>query len=349
MIRKRIAAEPPRSRMGTLRAAVRSATSASPQRWAVEHLVGESHRFAQAYLYTKRRRGRLHLTDLSVDDLALDCVAELFERTDDGAFPVLQSYFGDDTEWAGEGVHVALRRLVFSKVNESLFRRYRESDPNLAKIIRNVKDGVAVTDGAVLERRGGVGWVRLVRPGASCPAETLLPCAPSELLEAYLAASIRGRSQVRDLVRAFVDFLSDRPYYDQGYPLTALARAIRAAFTCVCAVDHEDQQDGPAFHAFEVDKAIVVATAQVGADKKAQYVGRGKVEADTYAAYVQAVRAHLVGQYLEGAEVVSNYEALTRQLPGLEEDTYRREHRNVVEYLGKLARGRLVDHLRETL
>ena len=332
---------------GNLRAAVLSATSAAPQRWAVRYLVEKSHRFAQAYLYTKRRRGRLHLAELSVDDLALDCIAELFARDDDGAFPVLRSYFGDNTE--GEEVHVALRRLVFSKVNESLFRRYRESDPNLAKIIRNVKDAVAVIDDLVLERRGGLAWVRLARPDASGRSETQLPTAPPELLEAYLAANIEGRSQVRDLVRVSVDFLTDRSHYDHGYPLTALARAIRAAFTCVGVVDDEDEPDGSTFHPFEVAKAIVVATARVGVDKEAQYVGRGKVEAATYVAYVQSVRAYLGGQYLEGAEVVSNYEALTRQLPGLDEGTYRREHRNVVEYLGKLARTQLVEQLRETV
>jgi hypothetical protein len=306
--------------------------------------VEASHRLAQAYLHTKRRRGQLQFTDLAVEDLALDCVADLFARDEDGTFPVLKTYFGEATG-SDEETHVALRRLVFSKVNESLFRRYREADPGLAKIIRNVKDAVAATEGLYVERRGRRSWVRVGAEGRG--AGDRLPIAPPELLEAFFGAAIDHRVQVRDLVRCFVSFVDGHPHYDRGYPITALAQAIRAAFTCVGVADADAGPADPVFHTFEVDEAIRSAVERVGAEKEAQYVGRGKVDAGLYGAYVQAVRVQLEGQYLNGAEPVSNYEALSRQVPDLEEGAYRRDHRNVVEYLGKLARARIAERLSE--
>ncbi|MEX0721402.1 MAG: hypothetical protein WD059_12090 [Balneolaceae bacterium] len=74
-----------------------------------------------------------------IDDLALDCIADLFGREGD-CLTEIESYFPKEqlSELKESEVAIKLRRLVFSKVNEGLFRNYRSFDPSLSKIIRNI-------------------------------------------------------------------------------------------------------------------------------------------------------------------------------------------------------------------
>lgn len=78
-----------------------------------------------------------------LEDLALDCVAGLFMRNDQGDFIQFKKYFSqnstsledvDDAE-----IMVLLRRLVIKKTKQELSRIFKERDPEGAKIVRNIK------------------------------------------------------------------------------------------------------------------------------------------------------------------------------------------------------------------
>lgn len=347
----------PHSQPGlALRDAVPELLSNAPHRSAVTYIIDRCHRFALAYLINKARRGRLQLDllGLSLDDLALDSIAELFMRDDEGAFPVLREYF-DATRCPTQTereLEVALRRLVFSKVNESLFRRYREADPNLGKIIRNIKDAIASNPRLRQVQRGNRDCVQVVPPdhavGGAAPAPAapslgLRPqerptIAPQDVIEAYFSSKLDWRHQVRDLTTQLVEFFEQHPCYTSEYPLVNLAMAMRAAFANVVEVDTADDRGEATFLPFEVEEAIHGATKRVEEDKRSWYVDQGKVNAPTYKAYFAAIRTTMEGQYVCAAGITSNYEILTQYLPGLSKTTYQQEHRNVLEYMAKLAR-----------
>ena len=104
----------------------------TPDRHAVNSLVERCFKMALAYLHHRLRKGSLtdHQFGISNEDLALDCIAELYQRDEQGAFIVITQYF-ENLDWrtqSEDALAVALRRLVFSKVNEGLFRSYREED-----------------------------------------------------------------------------------------------------------------------------------------------------------------------------------------------------------------------------
>ena len=75
------------------------------------------------------------------DDLAYDCIADLFQRDERGRLLQLQAYFlGVDLDQLSDAeVLIFLRKLVYSRVNQSLFRMYQEADPAFHKILRNIK------------------------------------------------------------------------------------------------------------------------------------------------------------------------------------------------------------------
>jgi len=78
-----------------------------------------------------------------LEDLALDCIAGLFMRNDEGEFVQFRKYFFHNTTdlVAVDDVEilVLLRRLVIKKTKQELSRIFKERDPEGAKIVRNIK------------------------------------------------------------------------------------------------------------------------------------------------------------------------------------------------------------------
>ena len=167
------------------------------QHVAINHIVQQCFNIALAYLHHRLRRGSLidNQFGISNEDLAMDCIAELYQRDETGTFIVLRQYF-DSISWeklSDEELQVALRRLVFSKVNEGLFRNYREEDPNLAKIIRNIKEAVKHKEKVNLMRYRETNWLVY---GPEDATLNHLPLAPAEVLEAYLFSVVCNTSNV---------------------------------------------------------------------------------------------------------------------------------------------------------
>ena len=82
---------------------------------------------------------------LSAADIAFDAVADLFREDDDGNLVQIKAYF-ESIDWEkseDEELLIHLRRLVFMRTNQGLFRMFQEVDPGLGKILRNTKLAIA--------------------------------------------------------------------------------------------------------------------------------------------------------------------------------------------------------------
>jgi len=78
-----------------------------------------------------------------LEDLALDCVAGLFMRNDEGEFIQFKKYFERSSanilDIENAEIMVLLRRLIIKKTKQELSRIFKERDPEGAKIVRNIK------------------------------------------------------------------------------------------------------------------------------------------------------------------------------------------------------------------
>lgn len=310
-------------------------------------MVDHCQQMALVYLRQKAKGGSLRpeYFGLTLEDLALDCCAELFERDSSGRFTVLRRYF-ENMRWplmSEADVQIALRRLTFSKVNEELFRRYRASDPNLAKIVRNVKDAVGMIQGVQLVRRGQQRWI-VVGDGE---LQHDRPVVAPEFLEAHLAAAVAPSMQVREAVNALVAFFRLRPDYRNGFPLIGFAKLIRSVFIRIGAADESlEQKHEHAFSQDEILEAIEKATRAVKQKMLPKYVKGGKVSASTFGLYLRTVRSIFESQYLhDGGQEHSYFDILALHAPGTSEAEYRSQHRNRIEYLVKLTRADMAGHL----
>lgn len=323
------------------RDALESLLSERPRQAAVNHLVGISTRMATAYLYLKARLGTLRPEHfgLSFEDLALDSCAELFQRDELGRYVELRTYFESIDPAAADDadLEIALRRIVFSKVGEGLFRRFRENDPNLGKVIRNIKDVAGTTRGLRLERHRRQLWIVV---GEDAPLADDLPVAPAEVLEAHVTSALGSTGQTQEALQALKTFVELHEYYRNGFPVTAFGEIVRSSFIRLGASVHEDSDDEQHFTSEEIEGAIDAATETVRNKMQLSYVGKRKVDGSTFEIYMHTVRNVLESQYLhDTSSGLSHFDVMATYVPGLTEIEYHRTHRNRVEYMVKVARG----------
>ena len=246
------------------------------QHQAVNNLVHICFKIALAYLHHRLRKGSLcdYQFGISNEDLALDCIAELYQRDDRGRFVVLEQYF-ESSNWRALGeeeLKIALRRLVFSKVNEGLFRNYREEDPNLAKIIRNIKEAVKHDKRINLVRMREANWLVVGPPDGEV---NHLPLAPAEILEAFLLSVVCSTSNTYKAVSAFADFIAAHPHYRNAYPMSAFAQVLRTSY--LGRTRPEAQTQEASFEPMEVETAIQRAVNHVRNSLLDTYVRGGKL------------------------------------------------------------------------
>ncbi len=317
------------------------------QHQATNHLVHICFKIALAYIHHRLRKGSLvdYQFGISNEDLALDCIAELYQRDDKGRFTVLEQYF-ESSNWhalSEEELKIALRRLVFSKVNEGLFRSYREEDPNLAKIIRNIKEAAKQDKRVNLVRSREANWLVVGPVDAEI---NHLPLAPVELLEAFLLSVVCNTSNTYKAVSSFADFVDAHPHYCNGYPMSAFAQVLRTSY--IGRVVPEAQTHEVSYEPIEIENAIQRAVSHVRNSLIDSYVRGGKLSFALFDNYVNAVYKILKSTFtLYPESIDSQFEALQTMMPGLSKDVYMSKHRNIMQYLFKLSRTRMLSYLQE--
>lgn len=317
-----------------------------PDPAALNAFVRESQKIAAAYLKQKIRRRRLDPSffGLRVDDLAIDCFADLLRRDDMNRFFVIEDYF-EALNWKqldDDQLRTAFRRLIFGQVSEGLFRRYREADPSLSRILRNLKLAARSASEVTLVRRDRHLWLLV---GAEL---STAPVIPDELAEAYIIHCLHPTMQIPHVLDAFAAFLKRSPQYRNGYPLTGLAQIVRSAF----ALSRPEPDDPVDLFTTREEGSVVVATVaeDLRHEKRSSYVDCGKVLPTTYHAYFLTICDILEGEFVNGSPQPDSYQsALERHIEPLSNEAYHDEHRNILEYLTKLARKRLIRCLRQDI
>jgi hypothetical protein len=341
----------------TLRRALWIATGPDPTQRATRRVVHRCHQFACVTLRQQKQTGSLREDVLGedVEDLAMDAVAGLFERDDHGQFPELRRYFGGRVakDCSEDQLIEDLRRLVQSAVTDWLFEAYRAADRSLSNQLRSLKRALAERDDASLQSRGRTQWMEVDANAQENGRrrDTGRPM-PMETLEAHLTSAVAEASSTGDLLDKAIATLRAHPDYEAAYPLTRLAQALRAARTRVQSVtDHSGpvaHPDRPTLRPEETRRYIEETLSALRAEKRSTYVGRDKVDAETYDSYFEALQDRLEARFVPpGDPEMTHHEALMEHLPGLTKKAYRDDHRARFEYLEQQARERLVDRLQD--
>jgi hypothetical protein len=309
-------------------------------------LVKVSHAMASAFLAGKSASLLLRsMHGLNVSDLAYDCIADLFARDDQGKLRQLEAYFSGlpAVSASDEELLIHLRRLVFSRVNHGVFRLCGEADPALAKILRNIKLAVATLKNFTETERFGEAHLR---PSLCDALEEEPPFEPEELERRFLAV-VTGNEMVPELLSRLSLLLREQTDRCRAVPLMAVGMLFRSVYEKKRLAPAEAVNADDTLVSADTEAIIRSACDAVKHKAREKYTASGKLSEAEYELYFHVIHDELCGKYLGGdGSKVSLFESMSRRMPGLGRDEYVRTHRNIVEYLLRLAQAEAEARLR---
>jgi hypothetical protein len=313
----------------------------------LNRFIAVSHTLANSFLASKTTAGTLSSTyGMSTSDLAYDCIADLFQKDADGNYIQLLSYFKGLSLTAArdEEILAYLRRLVFSKVNQGIYRLYSEADPSLAKIIRNVKIAVNILKNYNEVERFGEACI------VPCACDTLenYPIIDRDVLEQRFAALTTGRELVPELMAKLSLYLREQNEHCRVVPIITVAILFRSTYNCRQDLPNQVVMEDVELIASDTSATIKNACEDVKNKNLIKYVEDGKVSKEMFEKYFIVLEEELCEKFIgKDGHDFSLYESLKKLSPGLTKEDYKKNHRNKIEYLLKQVNKETVRRLKD--
>jgi len=305
-------------------------------------LADYCHSLGLAYLRIKASSNRLYMFNgEKLEDLAWDFIADLFEKDDNGHLKVFCDYFDGKSpdEMNNSDIECELRKLVFTKVDDNIFKHIGENDPSLKKIIRNIKLAVRSND---FEQPVSCNNGFLVIDNNK---KGFLPVMPSDIMQIHLCSRVREKMQIPDIVAEVIDILMHQDQYQKKFSFIGLSLIFREIYVhfnqdmftneTEPAVDENLMNDE--FDEF-LDKSVNSIKTRIGY----RYVESNKIPLNLLNAYMQAAHNIVKEYYGNNDENGTQFDYLKEEMPGLCYVDFREKHRQILEYLVKQIRADLV-------
>jgi hypothetical protein len=308
------------------------------------YIIDYAHTIALAYLRMKISSGHLYThSGEPLEDLAWDFIAELFERDDNHSFVVLNEIFSaQDLKVAHvEEVEHQFRRVIITKVDDNIFRSNGEKDLSLKKIIRNLKNAVNNT-GATRQIEVHHGYL-LINNCLNGNSQPLL--SPTDILEIELCHRLRDTMQMPEVLAEVVDILETFRLHQNKISLVAVAICIRKAFVHVndeVKKTHVGKDSEEALHQKSLLKRIEKSADQVKKTVGRKYVKKGVLNAEELHHFMLAVKQILKLEFVEKHDEANHFDCLASIIPSLDYEEYRKNSRQVLEYLVKKTRSEIL-------
>jgi hypothetical protein len=282
---------------------------------------------------------------LSTVDLAYDCIAELFQRVENGDLIRIRTYFEsiDIEAITDQEVLFYLRRLVFSAVDQGLIRIYSNLDPHLGKILRNLR--LSIQNLGTFAEISRLGEQCLVPQ--LCEPLSHLPVVDLDLLQVELSSRLRGVERIPEILSALSRYLREQSEHSRQVPLVRLALAIRWLYA---VRQNPSDLSHPADEPLAQEDLLTIIQASCSEIRRSLvdgYAANGKVSIETADNYMEAIQRYLKGKLDCGDPHLSLFESLRSLIPTLTKAGYDREHRSRMEYLARKTEKSVVQSLRK--
>jgi hypothetical protein len=332
-------------RITSLRENICALLRGSGTRQQLEAVVAVCHSLALTHLRSKGAAWRMmNFHGLDLPDLAYDCIADLFQRDENGSLTELLGYFNHleiETVDSPE-VLVHLRRLVFSKVSKNLSGLIAETDSYFFRTTRNIRNAIVSTGKFEEIDRFG--------------APTLKPRGTDPLLDRpmfvdkELAQLVWSSHSFSTDVPAFIDRLYDAVCSQTDHCRLLYLLPIVALLKEASEKQLQKEHGTTEPDALTDDEARrLVGEARKETDRKFReaYVVKGKVSSADFAAYLGAIENCLAGQIsTDDSDGPALFASLQSKIGGLSEEQYRVVHRARVEYMARYMRARVAHYLK---
>lgn len=314
----------------------------------LREFVQACHNLALPLIRKKIAIGKLNLAviGLKETDVVYDCIADLFRRDESGGFPSIRSFIEyelpDEEAVSAEQLTIALRRLIFGKINNNIVRLYAEADPALGKILRNMK--------LAQDRMGLFDQVTRFSELFLVPknVDPLWHCSPLDI--SWLRHEISRTVLVHDTMPAMMKklrgILVEETEYQRAAPFVQTACVFKEIYSLSWESSEEQVQEH--LTSSEVTRVVSQTCRKVRNEMYDTYVGKGKCSEETYDRYIAALEKILLSELTDNEQSGQSYfDHLRNEFPTLTRESYESRHRATVEYLAKIAKEHLRSEMRD--
>jgi hypothetical protein len=315
-------------------------------------IVRHAHHFALVRLKQLLASGALHLHSFPVtlESTAIDCIAELFERDSEGVFIELEHFFSvehDLSRLTNDDIIAHFRSLVFTKLKDGIFRLYRENDPVLSKILRNLKIAVDKNSNISLIERLGITYLIFSKNNA---ANIHLPEYPLDLLEKEVAKHYRQGESSGNFLSVVSTIFAEQDHYRRMYSLIDCAVVLKRVSASYKIPMEEIFAAEDGFLMQDIHSVVERTLIQIQRDLRKRYVESGKITDDVFKKYFSAISEMIIDAFVRSDGSEKSYdEYLQYHIKSLTYDEYRKNHRVQFEYMTKLAKKAVREQLKELL
>jgi hypothetical protein len=324
-----------------LRRLIADIVGPEPTRAGISRFVALAYDLSRAYVRATRNAAVIEsvLFRNRSRDLALDLIADLFERDVDGYFTRIRDFYlsADWEELDEEMLWRRTKSLVLGQINDALFSLYGDADRSLARIIRNLKRVVSRIDDVDIVRR----------PTGLCLVtgrdEGPRPTASYEELEVLIAPHVNEIFDLEQIVRRTCRDLASVDRLACELPLTQFALCLRNARVRQHLPLARTGDAPSAVQSGDLNGMISRAVRGIRNEKKDFYIRSERLTDVEFERVVSAIELRLQAMAdLNDLDISSNLDSMCEVSDGLTEPRYRDRYRNIYEYLFKLTRERLV-------
>ena len=332
---------------GGLRGLLEAVLEGASNKGDLSSFVKVCHSLAIPYVSMRLSRDVVlkNTLNMSTSDFAYDCIADLFAFSTDHEFPHFRAYFAaypldalSDPE-----VIAHLRRLVFSHVNQGLFRLYNQVDPSLARVIRNIKLAVQEFQSLIIVEQFGV---QCLAP-SGCDNLFHLPEFNVTELEFALGRYLRGSENVPFMLGKLALFLTEQEENSRIVSITSIAIVFRSLYERFSRDSLTQNGEEAEYEADAVLRTVAKAVSLTKERVRDVYAKKKNIERDLIETYFGVIEKHLMLIYSGDGHDSSLRELLKNLMPGMTTEEYRKTHRSRLEYLSRMTAdevGKMLKH-----
>jgi len=274
----------------------------------------------------------LMVEDLTLNEMAIDAIAPLFEINTDGALIRIKSAFDrwDPAITTEEAALFFLSRIASKSTEKYVTELLKSSDPFFSKILRSVN---YLIESGGYRKKHILGITYIVKRKEAdivrLPDNQFIYDLPAYLFK-----------DNKNLLNEIFQYMQINSCKFEAIPLNALVLKIK---NTGMAGFEQDNSPSP-LNAMEIDSIVNHAVETVFEKLETGYVGKNKIDEKEASAFKRAFYK-IAADMKDGGINPGLQKYLMTEISSLSFEGYRENYQNMFEYLFKLLKKEIIEHL----
>ncbi len=299
-------------------------------------IIEKAYQIAVKYLHYHQKKiiNLLFREEITVQELAIDSIAELFIKSENEDLNLLQQTFlgwqpAINTE---EDVLFFLNKVVAGKVEQNIIKLLKAEDPFFSKLLDSIN---------YLIKQNGFKKIHFL--GKTFISETELNSFDGEFItrEAFDNLPSELFTPKQYALKTILNYLKAETNYNPAIPLNDLVcRLKQINFSDYLSVDYENVLSKK----IEIKEFLDIGLKAVDEKLIAAYLNKDKLtEQEVFA--IKAALKEMAVDMSNGGLSPGLYEYLSPHISGLTKLMYKEKYHNILEYLLKVMKSKIADEL----